>query len=146
MRWPVSFLIATYRRSLAHYEFFSITMRSQSAFGLRRIGKKTYATSTNARPRSAHNGDASTPIINLHLGHCYLKKLYYPALFWVGLDYILSLRQPTSSRWTAHPLLIRGAWLRISHFLSCINPDFTIPRVITCAPNYITIFGWLRLL
>nr|YP_010218559.1 hypothetical protein LK370_mgp264 [Morchella brunnea]UBU98478.1 hypothetical protein [Morchella brunnea] len=75
-----------------------------------------------------------------------LKKLYYPALFWVGLDYILSLRQPTSSRWTAHHLLISGAWLRISHFLSCINPDFTVPRVITCAPNYISMFGWLRLL
>lgn len=39
----------------------------------------------------------------------------YPAPFRVGLDYILSLRQPTFSRWTAHH---EGAWLRITHFLS----------------------------
>ena len=79
-------------------------------------------------------------------------------------------RQPTSGRWTAYPYSIPnevvshpsfyleklgvlpfghrilGTWLRITHFLSCINFDFTLPRVITCATNRVTTFVWLKLL
>lgn len=66
------------------------------------------------------------------------------------LDYTLST---TPILGDANPHLVDelhtyklGAWLRITHSLSCINFDFTIPRVITCATNYVTIFAWLKFL
>src|SRR6185437_17135223 len=40
--------------------------------------------------------------------------------------------------------LYTGAWLQITHLLSYINLDFTLPRVITCATRYVTILACLK--
>nr|YP_010365084.1 hypothetical protein M1I11_mgp173 [Exserohilum turcicum]UOU81310.1 hypothetical protein [Exserohilum turcicum] len=48
------------------------------------------------------------------------KYFYYSAPFRVRFDYILSLRQPTSSRWTAHHNLKR---------LCCLAADYPFPFV-----------------
>ena len=58
-------------------------------------------------------------------GLIWKKYFYYSAPFRMRFDYILSLRQPTFSRWTAHHIYYYAAWLRITHFLSYINFDFT---------------------
>ena len=77
-------------------------------------------------------------------GRFYIIKWYfYPAPFRVRLDYILSFRQSTFSRWTAH------LYRRLAAdypFTFDINFDFTIPRVITCATKYVTVIAWLKLL
>ena len=78
-----------------------------------------------------------------------IKVLNHSAPFQVRPDYILSIQkqcQPTFSRCTAYHEYTYGTWLRITHFLSCINFDFTIPRVITCAIGYVAIPTWLKLL
>jgi hypothetical protein len=69
-----------------------------------------------------------------------------PAPFQVRLDYILSARSRANPRLAdeLHSPKELGCGLPI--ILSYINLDFTVPRVITCASNYIAIFDWLRLL
>ena len=76
----------------------------------------------------------------------YYFKLYYPALFRVRLDYILSVISANQLLVDELHTSLRRAWLRIAHLLSYINFDFTLPRVITCATRSVASLAWLKLL